>query len=256
MPKRKSKVSLIDFAGKAEIEIYDGGRQKATYFDYKRSNGWGVGLVEPKTNIELETYVIDQIANWTDYRNSAEFSLLESFVKLGHGFEGVDYFYSKIESIKNYHHGDGAQLIYNYCRRVLKGRLPSGVEDLYLSGLWNKYRGSSAVYKYAKYVIRGRLSKAAEVGCNSLDYVSFLSSKGVDFEDILMGNTLLSFHFYRSNYWLPENVHNFMMASYLSGNNYARTYFKQRKKDDVLLLGRLKSVEGTKTIKEFIESLR
>lgn len=253
---KRNKTLLLDFAQDYKISFTSSGHKTSeiSYIGYRNGKGWGE--CDSSSNEEFEKFVINEICVWKDYIQCPEFQLLEGFFKAGNNFEKVSSLYDRLDVLKIHAHGKGAQLIYTYCRNVLKGRLPEHLEKIYLRGLWGSYRGDSAAYKYAKYVVRGRLDSESEVGCNNLNYINFLLSKNIEIDEVLMGNTNLSFYFYRVNWYLPDNVHNFMIASHLAGDRIANSYFKQRKKDDRMILNRLKVMDQTKTIKEIVENLK
>jgi hypothetical protein len=205
---------------------------------------------------DFEVAVINKIVSWSDWKACPENILLLAFFKKAGKLSDNGIFYSNINSIKRHSHWRGCDVVYTFCRNVLKGRLPSGAEGNFLSDIWDNHYGSRFAYKYAKYVIRGRLPVEYEKGCHSLDYLSFLETKGIEISDILINSTNLSFSYYKYFYHLPEVVHNFMLAMQLSGDGYASAYFRQRTKDDVLIKNRLKMVDPNKTVKEVLMGLK
>lgn len=206
--------------------------------------------------VEFEGAVIDMICGWKDYKVCPEFLLLNNYFKKGGKLSDPSLLYNKVDQIKIHNHFRGCDLVYAYAKNVLKGRLPSGVEDKFLLDLWKNHYGARSAYKYAKYVVRGRLPTKHEKGCNDLDYLGFLESKGVEISEILINSSTLSFYYYRKFCYLPEVVHNFMIAMQLSGDYYANIYFKQRNKDDKLIRGRLKMLDPSKTVGEVISGLK
>ena len=256
---KRNKINLMDFAKSCIVSVptigvahhLAVGKGDTQYMAWRYGQGDSFA-----DNEEFEKFVVGKVCGWKEYYNCPEFQLLETFFKAGHSFEKLASFYDHLDGIKKHSHGRGAQLIYTYCRNVLKGRLSAELEKKYLRDLWGSYRGDSAIYKYAKYVIRGRLDSEFEIGCNNLNYINFLSSKGIDIEGVLMGNVNLSYNFYRVNWYLPEPVHNFMIASHLGGERVATIYFKQRKKDDRMIRNRLRVMDQSKTVAEIVDSLK
>jgi hypothetical protein len=240
---KRNKKTLIDTAGDYEYSPSGYGKDLVRYIV---PSGMSV--------IDFEHLVIDKIKSWTDYKRCPEFGLLEKHFKSGQDLSDRDYFYNNF-GIRNYHHGEGAGLYYIFSKNVLKGRLAVSVENNVFSNLWNSYKGRRAIYKYAKYVVRSRLSLDLEKGCNDLNYIEFLEKKGFDVADILVTNTALSCLFYKYRFYLPEVVHNYMIAMMTTGDNYAASYFKMRKRDDKLIKNRLSVMDKNKTVGEVISSL-
>jgi hypothetical protein len=240
-----AKINLLDFSDSYKV---DG---RATKGDYWNVSSLSRGYTD---NVLFESAVIDKIICWTDWKSCPEYELLHGFFKKGGKLEDTAKFYNEIEKLKG--HNRGCDLVYAYAKNVIKGRLPSGVEGKYLKGMWNHYYSSRSLYKYAKYVIRGRLPVEYEAGCNDLDYLGFLESKGIDISEVLINSSELSYHYYRKFCYLPEVIHNFMLAMQLSGDYYANGYFKQRRKDDKLIKNRLKMVDPNKTVKEIMLDLK
>jgi hypothetical protein len=267
----KKKISLRDFALNETEDYQDGyyggrGRKghermcryvdvKSTFIDSATGNSVSIAGCDNKA---FEAAILKALIAHTDWKVCYEFKLLTAFFKSRNDFENKTYLYDNLKYICNKSGGGGrhCELVYDYCKSVLKGRLPLHVEESIFPELWVHAYGSKAAYKYARYIVRGKLSKDAEKNCKSLDYVYFLRNKGLEFDDVLMGNTTISYYFYKYCFYLPEVVHNFMIASHLSGDRYAREYFKKRKKDDLLIKNRLSVVDSTKTVKEVLESLR
>jgi len=247
---KRSKVTLTEYAKSAKVSVRD------TSYSNKEVIYTTIRNIAGKSNEEVEKFVIDNIINHSDHNLCPEYQLLEDFFKEGNNLEKVGYFYDNLESVKRHQYHRGSQIIYAYCKNVLKGRLREDLEKKFLAGLWGTYRGDSAAYKYAKYVIRGRLDTESEKGCNNLNYINFLVSKGINIEGALMGNVNLSYNFYKINWFLPDSVHNFMIASHLGGDRTATIYFKQRKKDDRMIRNRLLTMDRNKTVGEIVEDLK
>ena len=211
--------------------------------------------VRKLTYLENEQYILEKIITTTSSYNCPEFTLLDDHIKRGGGISDLDYFYKKIESIASFKYHRGCNLVYNFCRRVLRGRLPREVERVVFPIFWKNWRNAKIGYKYAKYVVRGKLEEELEVGCKSLDYVLHLRSSNLPFEEVLMKSPSLCYYFYRNLFYLPDMVHNSMIAHKMIGDRDAICYFKFRKRDDMILKNRLSVVDGSKTVKEFLESL-
>lgn len=241
MAKRK-KTTLLEFA---------------TRYQYK-SNGYGdlISYVPSTTNNkDFEHFVINSIVSHTSYSHNVEYKILLDYFKKGNDLEDINNFYNNAISLRNFQHMSGSELFYVYGKNVRKCRLPENIEKLVFVGLWNSYRGRRSVYKYAKYVLRDRLSPDLEKGCNDLNYLDFLITKGYEVNDILMGNCTLSASFYKYKFYLPEVVHNYMIAMQLTGDASAKWYFKMRKRDDKLIKNRLSVMDQSKTVSDVIRSL-
>jgi hypothetical protein len=206
--------------------------------------------------LDNEREVLDVLINYgpNDWNKAKEFSLLRDHFKSGGGLKDVEYFYNNIEKICNWRGTSGCDLVYIYCRNVLKGRLPFEVEKKAFAIIWKNWRSSKVGYKYSKYVVRGKL-EGLDQGCKSFDYIKYLAEKKLEFIDVLLGSSEMSYYFYRNMCYLPDVVHNFMIANNMGGDRWSRIYFKQRKKDDYVLKNRLSLVDGSKTIREYLENL-
>lgn len=241
MPKRK-KTTLVEFA---------------TGYQYKE-NGYGdLRSYIPAyiNNKDFEHFVINSIISHTSYKPCVEYNILLDYFKKGYDLEDSGNFYNNAVPLRNFMHMSGAELFYVYSKNVRKCRLPENIEKLAFTDLWNSYRGRRSVYKYAKYVLRDRLSSDLEKGCNDLNYLEFLITKGYEVSDVLMGNTALSAGFYKYKFYLPEVVHNYMIAMQLTGDGHAKWYFKMRKRDDKLIKNRLSVMDQSKTVSDVIRSL-
>lgn len=208
------------------------------------------------SNVDFEKEVIDSIMGFTGWQKNSAYCLLNDYFKNRGSLENLSYFLDNISKLKNYHHGRGAELIYNYCKNVGRCRLSSEYESKFLKDLWKSHYGGRVAYKYAKYVIRNRLPVEFEKDCNDLDYLNFIESKGHDLSEVLIHSSNLSFYYYRKFCYLPEVVHNFMIAMQLSGDPYATNYFKQRSKDDKIIKNRLRMIDSTKTVAEVMRDLK
>lgn len=208
-------------------------------------------------NVEFEKEFIDLLLkNGRSFGRTVEYSILHGFFNLGGKLENEEYFYQNISGICGSTHGRGYDLIYVYAKRSLKKRLPEDVEKVFFSNIWKAgYYAPKSAYKYAKYVVRGRLPVELEKGCESIDYVNFLMSKGIDATDILLNDTCLSLCFYKNNHYLPDSVHNYMIGMNLCDDRYAKKYFITRKKEDKLLKGRLKTLDQSKTVAEVLKEM-
>lgn len=197
----------------------------------------------------------------TYYNNDkGEYKILNDHIKKGGSLINEEYFYANLEKLCAYRYHRGVELFYNYCRNVLKDRLPVEVERRFFKvggerGLWGNHYCSKVAYKYAKYVVRGRLPEEYEKHCGDANYVEFLESKGVDIDSLLINNSSLAWHFYRYNFYVSDDVHNSMIAKSMIGDWAAKTYFKQRKRDDKLIKNRLMIMDQTKTVGELVKSL-
>jgi len=215
----------------------------------------------PLTSEMYEDKILYRVGNYStsEYKPLDEYKILMEHFKKGGSIRNVSYFYENIFKFANYRHGDGYRLVYTFCRNSLKGRLPLEVESKLFSGdgqsIWEKYRGAAFAYKYAKYVIRGRLPVAYEAKCGNYDYLMFLYKLKEDFSSMMILNSGLAYNFYKYNSWLPDEVHNAMIARSMMKDYHARSYFKMRKKDDKLIKNRLKVFDSSKTIAEIMASL-
>lgn len=228
----------------------------ASSYSYSDKNSTVPILCKGLSNVDFEKNVIDSIVNFSGWQKNSEYILLNEFFKSRGNLENLSYFLDNISKLKNYQHGRGSELIYNYCKNVNKSRLSSDYESVFLKGLWKSHYGGRVAYKYAKYVIRNRLPVEFEKDCNDLDYLNFIESKGHDIGEVLIHSSTLSFYYYRKFCYLPEVVHNFMIAMQLSGDRYASLYFKQRSKDDKIIKNRLRMIDSSKTIAEVIRDLK
>ena len=145
---------------------------------------------------------------------------------------------------------------YAYARK--QGRLKLNQEVRFLGAASGGWRSASNVYKYARYVVRGRLHDDIEAVVDftrCYKYPEWLNKQELPYEDILMKNTTAAFQFYCSNFYLPENVHNMMIASKLGGDVHAAAYFKEKEKVETYLLTALSNVEKTMTVGDFIKKI-
>lgn len=239
-----AKKNLFEFA-----ETFEANKTKVDLSSF-------MGFSVDKRLSEFEKHVINEVADHSGYRHGIHYQLLSAYFKKGGKLVENKYFLDNISNIKLYLHGRGGDLVYAYSKNVIKGRLPSGIEPIFLRDMWKSHYGSRTIYKYAKYVIRDRLPVEYEKDCNDLDYLNFVSSKGHDIAEILINSTNLSFYYYRKYCYLPEVVHNFMIAMQLSGDYYANVYFRQRNRDDKLIRGRLKMVDPNKTVGDVVRDLK
>lgn len=223
-------------------------------------------VVPVGNNNSIEDYeknILDKlISNNTAsyYKNDLDdYKLLNDHIKKGGSLINEQYFFDNIEKIGSYKYFKGVELIYSYCRNVLKDRLPVEVERRFFKigerGIWGNYSTSKVAYKYAKYVFRGRLPEEYEKHCSNANYIAFLESKKVDIDSLLMNNSSLAWHFYKYNFYVSEDVHNAMIAKSMIGDSMAKVYFKQRKRDDKLIKNRLKIMDPTKTIGDLVRDL-
>ena len=147
-------------------------------------------------------------------------------------------------------------ICYAYARK--QGRLKLNQEIKFLGSASNNWRSASNVYKYARYVVRGRLHTDVEAVVDfsrCYKYPEWLNKQHLPYEDILIKNTTAAFHFYCSNFYLPDNVHNMMIASKLGGDKCAAAYFKEKEKVETYLLTALSNVEKTMTVGDFIKKI-
>ncbi len=147
-------------------------------------------------------------------------------------------------------------ICYAYARK--QGRLKLNQEIKFLGAASGGWRSASNVYKYARYVVRGRLHEDVEAVVDfsrCYKYPEWLNKQELPYEDILMKNTTAAFQFYCSNFYLPDNVHNMMIASKLGGDNHAAAYFKEKEKVETYLLTALNNVEKTMTVGDFVKKI-
>lgn len=223
------------------------------------------------TGGDYERYILDKIVNYNPndfYKDKSGFTILQDHFRRGGSLLDEEYFYDNINNIAFWKYGKGIDLIYLYCRNVLKGRLPLEVEKKFFKlgndggiwatndrGIWANHYTSRVAYKYAKYVVRSRLPEEYEKGCSNANYINFIQSKGVDIDSLLINNSSLAWHFYKYNFYVSDMVHNAMIAKSMIGDNMAKIYFKQRKRDDKLIKNRLKIMDPTKTIGDLVKDL-
>lgn len=147
-------------------------------------------------------------------------------------------------------------ICYAYARK--QGRLKLNQEKIYLESSTTGWRSASHVYKYARYVVRGRLHSDVEAVVDfsrCYKYPEWLNKMDLAYEDILMKNTTAAYQFYCSNFYLPDNVHNMMIASKLGGDNHAAAYFKEKEKVETYLLTALNNVDKTMTVGDFVKKI-
>lgn len=147
-------------------------------------------------------------------------------------------------------------ICYAYARK--QGRLKLNQEKIYLESSTAGWRSANHVYKYARYVVRGRLHSDVEAVVDfsrCYKYPEWLNKMDLAYEDILMKNTTAAYQFYCSNYYLPDNVHNMMIASKLGGDNHAAAYFKEKEKVETYLLTALNNVDKTMTVGDFVKKI-
>jgi hypothetical protein len=215
------------------------------------------------TGSDYERYILDKIVNYNSndfYKDKSGFTILRDHFRKGGSLLDEGYFYNNIDKIAFWKYGKGIELIYSYCRNFLKGRLPLEVEKKVFKlgndrGIWGNHNTSRVAYKYAKYVVRGRLPEEYEKGCGNANYINFIQSKGIDIDSLLVSNSTLAWHFYKYNFYVSDMVHNAMIAKSMIGDNMAKIYFKQRKRDDKLIKNRLKIMDPTKTVGDLVKDL-
>jgi|694.fasta_scaffold19238_20 hypothetical protein len=211
--------------------------------------------------LDNERQILDKILTTVGaYSGSIdEYKILNEHFKRGGGIQDTTYFYDNIQRICNFRYGRGCELIYTYCRNVLKGRLPKPVEKKFFDftdkGLWGNHNSSKVAYKYAKYVVRGRLEPELERGCSNYHYAEFLHSKKINIDDLLINNSGLAWYFYKYKSIISEDVHNAMIAKNMIGDHYSKVYFKQRKIDDKLIKNRLLSLDPNLTVYEVLRKI-
>jgi hypothetical protein len=188
-------------------------------------------------------------------------SELKSYVTKGYSLREWDKVFNillKEINISGYESKGIFDLVYNYCRNSIKSRLPIEQEVAFLSKASGHWRGSSTVYKYAKYVVKGKLSEEVESSLNlatCMKYVCWLKENNFPFEPLLIRSTRLAREFYITFSHLPDDAHNFMLASKIGGDQVAVEYFRDKEKFDHFLMGALSNVDQTQTIKEFLEKI-
>lgn len=220
------------------------------------ARGRKVQFADNLSNSDFELAIMDNIIHWANYDRCHEYPLLNSFFKNGGKLENTQYFLDNIEKFKSQPRTRGCDLVYSYVKNVLKKRLPPELESKFLTGLWGSYHGSRVIYKYAKYVVRNRLPVEYEVGCQDLDYLNFVRTKGHDIAEILITNSTLCYCYYKKFYCLPDMAHNYMMAMQMSDDYMASLYFKHRAKDDKIIKSRLSMLDKTKTIEEILRDFK
>lgn len=230
-----------------------------------RVAGWPISNVSEMVNWPgVEKGLIDAIvAGPTNkWDNLNEYHALMDHFKNRGDLMDRQYFYNNLMQICKYRHGIGYNIVYIFCKNVLKRRLPSLVEASFFKNnngfgnIWAIERGSRFAYKYAKYVVRGRLPIEYEEGCGNFNYLNYISSKGYEISDILIENSKLAFNFYTHNHWLPEDVHNSLLGKVLIEDPYSKIYFKQLKFDDKVIRNRLiHNFKNTDTVSDILNKI-
>lgn len=203
-------------------------------------------------------------SNWHECLENI--SELKSYVTKGYSLREWDRFFNILSKkisdahiCTYYYRYEGLfDLIYSYCRNSIKSRLPIEQEVVFLSKASGHWRGPSIIYKYAKYVVKGKLPEEVESSLNlasCMKYVCWLKENNFPFEPLLIRSTRLARQFYVTFSYLPDDAHNFMLASKIGGDKVAVKYFKDREKFDHFLMGALSNVDQTQTIKEFLEKI-
>jgi len=187
-----------------------------------------------------------------------KFLAIKTHVQKGGDFSiGWDAFFDKIfSSIDREFLNQKCGICYAYARK--QGRLKLNQEKIFLKEASNGWRSASNVYKYARYVMRGRLHADVEAVIDfgkCYKYPEWLNKMDLPYEDVLMKNTTAAYHFYCSNFYLPDNIHNMMIASKLGGDNYAAAYFKEKEKVETYLLTALNNVDKTMTVGDFVKKI-
>ena len=219
----------------------------------------GVDIVDLERRL-IDAIVVGPVHRW-DSLNEYD-ALMDHFKNRG-DLKDRQYFYNNLMNICKYKYGSGYDMAYTFCRNVLKGRFPGLIEAVFFKNningtgnIWNTHRGSKVGYKYAKYVVRGRLPVEYEEGCSNYNYLNYIASKGHEISDILIKNSSLAFNFYKCNHWLPDEVHNSLLAKSMAKDNYSKYYFKQRKFDDRVIRNRLKhNFKNTDTVSDILNKI-
>lgn len=155
-------------------------------------------------------------------------------------------------------YGEGAELVYIYCKRIVKRRLSNEkIEIDYLNSCAKGHRSSNVIYKYARYILRGKYPESIEKNVKvNYNYIDYLQKNNLEYVDVLLERTDLSLFFYKYNLYLPKVVHNFMMAEKMMGDHFADTYFRSLNKNNKFILKAIKNLDENMSIKEFKEILR
>lgn len=183
-------------------------------------------------------------------------NLLNAFFKNSNKFRFInfeDYIYRYINTICS----DGDTL-YLYCKNVKKGRFSPEIEEIIFSCASKDRRIGRKIDEFgrrvSRYIIRGRYPEYEKV-CTDFRYIIFLKKKGVEVDSVLMNSSALAFIYYKNYHYLPDDVHNYMVAMSLTTDKYTRKYFDVRSKDDRVIKNRLKTLDQTKTVSEVISSM-
>jgi len=155
-------------------------------------------------------------------------------------------------------YGEGAQLVYIYCKRIVKRRLSNEkIEIDYLNSCAKGYRSLNVIYKYARYILRGKYPESIEKNIKvNYNYIDYLQKNNLEYVDVLLDRTDLSLFFYKYNLYLPKVVHNFMMTKKIMGDRYADSYFRSLNKNNKFILKVIKNLDENMSIKELKEILR
>jgi hypothetical protein len=230
-----------------------------------------IKLLDEQDEKELYQKLANDVADTTTNRWDRDISnvlnKINDHVKKGGSFHcGWNNMFDLIfnySSLGRYYDSKKAMdIIYNYSRNTLKDRLPrsesNNQEAKFLLACSKNWRLATIVAKYARYVVRGKLDEEIE---NEIEiqqcgkYVFWLKNQGLEYESLLMKSTFVAYQFYCVNFWIPDNVHNYMIASKLGGDTYARSYFKERTKCETLLKSMLANVDQTQTIADLVKKI-
>lgn len=230
-----------------------------------------IKLLDVDKEIALYQKLVDDIADRSISLGSAAldraWNEINDHVKKGGSFHrGWNDMFNLLmryaEAGRYYDSKKAVDIIYNYSRNTLKDRLPrsesNNQEAKFLLACSKNWRLATIVAKYARYVVRGKLDEEIE---NEIEiqqcgkYVFWLKNQGLEYESLLMKSTFVAYQFYCVNFWIPDNVHNYMIASKLGGDGYAQQYFKERTKCETLLKSMLANIDQTQTVADFVKKI-
>lgn len=153
--------------------------------------------------------------------------------------------------IANCGYGIGGLIVYTYCKRIIKKRLPEKVEVQFLNECYKSWRAHIVVYKYARYIIKDKYPENIENNVKlTYDYLKYLYKNKKPYINVLIENSELAYFFYKENLYLPDVVHNAMIMKKMMEDRHANYYFNSMKKNNKLINKVLSNFDEKLTIKE------
>ncbi len=191
--------------------------------------------------------IYNLISNFTEFLKSPKADI-----------KNKDKFEELSPKIAQLSYGEGAELVYIYCKRIVKRRLSNEkIEIDYLNSCAKGYRSHNVIYKYARYILRGKYPESIEKNIKvNYNYIDYLQKNNLEYVYVLLDRTDLSLFFYKYNLYLPKVVHNFMMTKKIMGDRFADSYFRSLNKNNKFILKVIKNLDENMSIKELKEILR